>query len=122
MKIYIGHPSSINYRETIYEPIRSSKLDDEHTIVLPHEASEEPFDSKTFLKEDCDLFVAEVSEASTGLGIELGWADLYEVPVICVCMKGSEPSGSISQVTDNVKSYQNSDELVEIIKKSISLE
>lgn len=115
MDIYVGHSSSIDFEEQLYRHLRNSSLDDEHNIVLPHEDSDEPFDSKEFLKNDCDVFVAEVSEASTGLGIELGWADLYEVPVICVYCEGSNPSSSIPAVFDTVKQYRNSEDLIEII-------
>jgi hypothetical protein len=91
MDIYIGHSSSIDFKEQLYEPLRNSGLDDEHNIVLPHEDSDEPFNSKKLLKNKCDVFVAEVSEASTGLGIELGWADLYEVPVYVFTVKALNP-------------------------------
>jgi len=58
--------------------------------VLPHETSDEPFNSKDYLKNEADLMIAEVSESATGLGIELGWADNYEVPIICVYRNGSK--------------------------------
>jgi hypothetical protein len=99
MKIYIGHSSSFNYQDNLYNPLRNSDLNEKHAIVLPHEDSEEPFNSKDYLKNRCDVFVAEVSEASTGLGIELGWADQYEIPILCIHRASSKPSSSISQVT-----------------------
>jgi hypothetical protein len=99
MKIYIGHSSSFNYQDNLYNPLRNSDLNEKHAIVLPHEDSEEPFNSKDYLKNRCDVFVAEVSEASTGLGIELGWADQYEIPILCIHRESSKPSSSISQVT-----------------------
>lgn len=120
MNIYVGHSSSLNYKDNLYRPLRDSDLNEEHTVILPHEDSEELFNSKDYLKNECDVFVAEVSEASTGLGIELGWAELFEVPIVCVHMEGSEPSSSLSKVTDSMESYQDSEELVEVIKKTIS--
>lgn len=99
MKIYIGHSSSFNYQDNLYNPLRNSDLNEKHAIVLPHEDSEEPFNSKDYLKNRCDVFVAEISEASTGLGIELGWADQYEIPILCIHRESSKPSSSISQVT-----------------------
>jgi hypothetical protein len=122
MDIYVGHSSSIDFKEQLYQPLRNSSLDDEHNIVLPHEDSDEPFNSKEFLRDECDVFVAEVSEASTGLGIELGWADLYEVPVICVYREGSTPSSSILAVFDTVEKYRNSEDLVELVSGQIESE
>lgn len=120
MDIYVGHSSTLNYKKNLYQPIKDSKLSEKHNIVLPHENSDKQFNSREYLENKCDILIAEVSNPSTGLGIELGWAKIYEVPIICVHTEESDPSSSISKVTDRIKRYQDSEELVEIIEKSIS--
>lgn len=115
MKIYVGHSSSIDFREKLYRPLKESNLA-EHEFVFPHEDSGEPFDSKKFLSEEADLFVAEVSEASTGLGIELGWADLFDVPVLCIHREEARPSSSLQALEADVESYSSEEELVEAVK------
>lgn len=117
MKIYVGHSSDISFREELYEPLKDSSIAEEHTLVFPNEDSDELFDSKSFLRNECDLFVAEVSRPSTGLGIELGWADQLGVPIICTCHEGSKPSSSIKALTDDIIHYRNSKDLVEKIKQ-----
>lgn len=119
MDIYVGHSSSIDYEEQLYQPLRASDLNRDHNLVLPHEDSDEPFDSKSFLKNKCDLFIAEVSEASTGLGIELGWADLYEVPIICIYRKDAGISGSLSFLNAEMIRYGNSEEMIEAVSKAV---
>lgn len=119
MDIYIGHSSSLDFKNVLYQPLRDCDLDENHNIVLPHENSDDPFNSENYLKNECDVFIAEVSEASTGLGIELGWADLYEMPIVCVHRENSEPSSSITEVTDEIKSYKNTNELINAIKRLI---
>lgn len=119
MKIYVGHSSDIDFKENLYRPLKQSDLSEAHELVFPHEDSDELFDSRSFLRDECDLFVAEVSEASTGLGIELGWADRFEVPVLCVYRKGSDPSGSLRAVTDEVLEYGSKKELVDIVRDKI---
>jgi hypothetical protein len=119
MDIYIGHSSSIDFKERLYRPLRNSSLDDEHNIVLPYEDSDEPFDSKEFLKNECDVFVAEVSEASTGLGIELGWADLYEVPVICIYREKDEISSSLSVLNAEMIEYEDREEMIKALTELI---
>lgn len=119
MKIYVGHPSSINYQKNLYEPLRSSSLTNENKIILPHEESDELFDSRSFLEKECDIIIAEVSEPSTGLGIELGWADMYDVPIHCIHMEQSSYSSALTEVADKIYAYRNSDELVEIVEKII---
>lgn len=84
IKIYVAHSRSFDFKKELYEPIRKNFLNNEHTFILPHEHSEEPFNSKDYLKDEADLVIAEVSEPSTGLGIELGWADAHQVLIICI--------------------------------------
>lgn len=119
MKIYIGHSTDLKYEEKLYRPLRNSSLAEEHELIFPHDSTEF-FDSKEFLREDCDLFVAEVSRASTGLGIELGWAEQFDVPILCVCRKDDKPSGALKAVTDEFKRYEDEDELVEILETVLS--
>ncbi len=119
MKIYVAHSRSFDFKKELYEPIRQSSLSDEHTFVLPHETSDEPFNSKNYLKNEADLLIAEVSEPATGLGIELGWADTYEVPIVCIYRKGSKVSGSLKVVSKNFVEYSNSKELISEIERII---
>lgn len=118
MKIYIGHSTDLEYKEDLYKPLKDSSLVEEHELVFPHD-SEGFFNSKGFLKDECDLFVAEVSHASTGLGIELGWAESFELPVFFLHKKGCEPSGALNAITDDLTAYENSQELVEKIRSEI---
>jgi hypothetical protein len=118
MKVYVGHSSSINFEEEIYQPLKRSHLFDKHDFVLPHESGG-LFDSKKFLLKEADLMVAEVSKASTGLGIELGWADLFEVPVICVYQEGSNPSGSLNAVARQIQVYSGQEELISLLEDEL---
>ncbi len=88
--------------------------------MLPHETSDEPFNSKDYLKNEADLMIAEVSESATGLGIELGWADNYEVPIICVYRNGSKISSSLKVISKNFVEYSNSEELTSGIERLIN--
>jgi len=115
MKLYVGHASSIDFEEKLYNPLKDTSLAENHDLVFPHENSQEPFDSKSFLSGDADLFVAETSKPSTGLGIELGWAETYGVPVVCVHRSAVEPSSSLKVVAENVVPYDSQEELVEVV-------
>lgn len=117
MRIYVAHSRDFDFKKELYEPIRQSSLNDKHTFVLPHETSDKPFNSKDYLKNEADLLIAEVSKPSIGLGIELGWADIYGVPVVCIYRKGSKISGSLRVVSNNFIEYSNSEELVSGIER-----
>jgi nucleoside 2-deoxyribosyltransferase len=118
MRIYVGHSKKSEYRSELYEPLRNSRLNEEHEIVLPHEKSDAPFNSKEFL-QTCDLMIAEVSYPATGLGIELGWADALGIPIMCVYKKGAKVSGSLNGMTKDFVEYSSGDELVDGIERVI---
>jgi len=40
----------------------------------------------------CNLFIAEISSPSTGVGMELQMAQEHNIPIIGLCKKGTEPS------------------------------
>jgi len=120
MNIYIAHLRNFEFQKELYESIRKSSLSKEHIFVLPYEKVDEPFDSKEYLKNECDLLIAEVSDPSTGLGIELGWANVYEVPIACIYRTSSKFSRSLKVVSKNFAEYSNSNELISVIEKIIN--
>jgi len=112
MKIYVAHSKSFDFKKELYEPIRQSLLNDEHVFVLPHEVSDELFNSKDYLRHEADLMIAEVSGSTIGLGIEIGWADAYGVPILCVYRKGLKVSGSLRVVSESFVEYSDNKELI----------
>ncbi len=111
MNIYISHPTAFDFHTELYQPIRSSKLNSQHTIALPHEHSDEQFDAKSFFKT-CDLIIAEVSYPSTGQGIELGWAVAQNLPVICIYKKGQKFSGALKVISNTFIEYENQEDMI----------
>lgn len=85
---YIPHihtPATVNSN---IENIIGSK-DDSHPV---HE-SVFLQDKKTV--ENCKLVIAEVTNPSTGSGIELGWAISNRKPIICLAKKGAKVTSLI---------------------------
>ncbi len=111
----------MNYKEELYLPIRESKLNSENEIILPHEIYQEASDfvTKDIIKK-CDVMVAEVSFPATGLGIELGWADSFGRPIICIYRKGSKISGSLKVVCKNFIEYTDKEDLIEKLDSALS--
>lgn len=118
MKIYVAHPSAIPYREELYQPLRASSLNTRVEIILPHETSELPYESKAEL-QTTQWMIAEVSQASTGVGIEIGWAYLYNVPIIAIHKKGTPRSSSVAQLATQYIEYTNSEELIKLLSTII---
>lgn len=112
MLIYIGHSSSFNYKEELYLPLKTSELWDKYTFILPHDEKEEPTDSKLTITH-CDLVIAEVSYPSTGLGIELGWANVASREILCLYKDTAKISSSLNIVCSNFLNYSNSEHMIE---------
>ncbi len=116
MRIYIGHSREFDFKKEFYEPLK--KLN--YEFIFPHEHSDEPFNSKEFLKT-CDLMIAEVSFPSTGLGIEIGWADFLEIPIIFIYKSGSKISGSLKLMKGKFIEYSDGEDLKRKLKKEIEI-
>jgi hypothetical protein len=119
MNIYVAHSKAINFKENLYQPIKQGNWKD-CNFTFPHENSDEPFNSRAYLQNEADLVVAEVSKPSIGVGIELGWADLFEVPILCIYKKGERISGSLRVVSDQFIEYSDARELIIGIKEVVS--
>jgi hypothetical protein len=117
MKIYFAHSSSINYNE-IYNAILDSEELLQHDFILPHKVNFNGIHSYEIIPK-CDLFIAEVSAASTGMGIEIGRAEAVKVPMLLVAKSGVEISSSFDflQQKPEIIIYSNVDDMVEKISK-----
>jgi hypothetical protein len=116
MKIYISHSRSFDFQKELYQPLLDTPLVKEHEFLLPHVEHEEPFEIKPLLHaKSIDLIIAEVSFPSTGQGIELGWADVYEVPIVCIYKQGVTPSDSLAEVTKKMLMYTSTENMIEDI-------
>lgn len=111
MKLYIGHPRDFDYQNELYIPLRTSEFASFVDIILPHEQEGKTFNSKTDL-QGVDVMLAEISHPSTGLGIELGYADLYQIPIIIAYKVGSQPSSSAKALGTHTIEYADPEDLI----------
>ncbi len=119
MNIYVAHSTAFNFKKELYEPLKNSVLASRHNFVFPHENSLELFDSKSFLENKCGLMIAEVSYPSTGVGIEVGWANIFGVKVLAIHKKGTAPSSSVKVVTDKIIEYVSAEDLTKTVGEII---
>lgn len=115
MKIYLNHSTNFDFKKNLYNPIKKSKLS--KNFIFPHQNSLKPYSTKKFFAlKKCDLIIAEVSFPSTGQGIELGWANDYEIPIICFYKKGTKYSKALNSITKKIIKYNDEQDLIEKIK------
>ena len=122
MKIYISHKKDSNFENELYEPLRNSELVKKHNFIFPHEDIAVTFNVKEMLQnKECDLVIAEVSYPATGQGIELAWANMFDIPVVCIYKEGVEISGSLSFITNKFLMYTSKENMLEDIEGAIKL-
>lgn len=120
MKIYVSHSRNFDYINELYKPLKEAKLPVE--FVFPHEQNLEKFNSKElFESRGCNYVLAEVSYPSTGQGIELGWADIFGVPVLCFYKTGSFPAKSLGVLTNKIMEYGDELDLVNKLMVELKL-
>lgn len=103
MKIYVCHSRNFDFKNELYKPLKESGLAE---FIFPHEQISESFNSKELLEgHGVDYVLAEVSYPSTGQGIELGWADIFGVPIVCFYKTDTTPAASLKIITDKMIEY-----------------
>ena len=117
MKIYVGHSNDWNYENELYNPILKSELNKKHDIILPH-LNNRSFDTKKVI-EEADLFIAEVSRPSLGLGIEIGRAEQIGKKILCIYKKCEKVSSSLKYVDASLIEYNDEKDMIDKIKKEI---
>lgn len=120
-RVRIGHSTSYDYQTQLYDVVRSlKKLPADVTISLPHEYGCTDGCTRTFLAEGCNLFIAEVSAPSTGLGMEVAYAHAAGVPVVYLHHADCTPSSSLKMVSNTFLSYASRAELAAHLRDLIT--
>lgn len=112
MKIYVCHSSSFNYEQELYGPIKRSELYTKHIFIFPHETASNTLNSQKAIST-CDLVISECSYPSTGMGIELGWANKDNKRILCIYKKGSNISKSLKTISGDFIEYTDAVDLIE---------
>lgn len=107
MKIYISHSVGFDYKKELYPALEHALRS--HRVTFPFR-DDKVVDSKNVIAE-CDLVIAEVSRHSTRVGIELGWANMFQVKIMAIHKKSAKISDSIKTVTTHFVPYSNSQDL-----------
>ncbi len=108
MKIYVCHSTGFDYAKELYEPLKAIAG---YEFVFPHERTDDAH-SKDMIAS-CDLVLAEVSHPSTGMGIEIGWADVAGIPIACVHRVGTVPSSALRHIAKSIVAYGDAVDLIE---------
>ena len=117
MKLYLAHSSGYDYVTELYEPLKAG-LSTSYEIFFPHDTHKAGVNSKEIIPT-CDVVIAEVSYPSTGQGIELGWADLNNVPIICFFRTGASASSALRFICSTIVEYETAEDMVTLLRAEI---
>jgi nucleoside 2-deoxyribosyltransferase len=92
-----------------------------HELIFPHENEIIQKNSYPTL-QSVDCVLAEVSHASLGLGIELGWAQSLWKPLYCFHTSDSRLSPSAANIATGCTPYNSKEELIQLISQFLSHE
>jgi len=115
MKLYLTHSSGFDYQTELYEPLKRS-LAKTQDIFFPHDEENIGTKSKDIIAKS-NFVLAEVSYPSTGQGIELGWANDEEIPIVCFYRSGHLSSGSLRFISDTFIEYTSTEDMTEKLIK-----
>ena len=117
MKIYVGHSTDYDFMNELYKPIMNSKLNTKVEFIFPH-LNDEVVNSSEII-EQSDLFIAEVSRPSLGLGIEIGRAEMKNKKILCIYNENSKISSSLKYVNVDILGYTDKEDMISQIEKYI---
>lgn len=111
MKIIVTHASSFDFEKELYAPLKKAVKGTGHELIFPHVWHEQKKSTKEFLK-DAGLVIGEVSLPSTGQGIELGWADMLNVPILFLRKQGAKSSSALNYLKGEYIDYSDENDLI----------
>ena len=106
--IYFAHSTHFDY-QSLYKVFLDSNLSVDYDLILPH--LDEPVNSLDIIRKS-SLFIAEVSVASLGLGIELGEANVFKLPILCVYQRDAKLSSSLKFISADFIEYDDLNDLI----------
>lgn len=116
-KVYVSHSKNFNYKIQLYKPLKKLKGIE---FVFPHKGTRKITSSKNTIKS-CSAMIVEVSKPSYGVGIEIGWANSFGIPIIFIYKKGSKISSSLKIVSKKFIEYDKIENVLDKLSKSVAL-
>ena len=121
MTVFVSHSTEYDYQKELYDPIRKSDLSQNYTILMPFETQNMPYEVKPFFKSGkCDVLIAECSHPSIGIGMEIGWANMAGIKIVCIYKKSTLASAALKMVSDYFLEYEDQKDLISQMERALS--
>ncbi len=114
--IFVAHASAFDFQHELYLPLQHTFS--MHELILPHVDKTEPVNTNAAIRRS-DLVLAEVTFPSTGVGIELGWANMLDKPIIALCRHDAKLSSSLTLIVGQVIHYRDARDMISQLQQVI---
>jgi nucleoside 2-deoxyribosyltransferase len=112
MKIYCAHATCFDFQQEFYQPLRVALAPAKAELLLTHAEAQAGVINTRQLIAKAELCFAEVSYSSTGMEIELGWADALGIPIVAFYRQDCVPSTSLPLIARQMIGYSTAADLV----------
>ena len=109
-KIYLAHSSKFDFKNELYKPIKDSNLGEKYDFIYLLDNPDFLPNTKNLIKS-YSLVIAEISYPSTGAGIEIGWTDAFNIPIIFIHNELYNPPQYLKTMSPHILKYNNSNEI-----------
>ncbi len=90
--------------------VRSVKINS--VLIFPQSAKQPDFPASEFeVIDSSQVVVIDLTEKGVGIGIEAGYTDAKEIPIITIAEYGSDISATLRGISQRVILYKNFDDL-----------
>ncbi|MDD4188016.1 MAG: hypothetical protein PHX04_04570 [Bacilli bacterium] len=117
LKVYFIHSSKIDYNNLLYRPILASSVCIKHELMLPQSKNYQDKYIKDLI-DKADIIIAEVSEPSFGLKLELRWALKSGKPVKYISLNNEVPK-KLTKLVPEIEHTRNDKSIINIIEDYI---
>lgn len=108
------------YSNDLYTPIKKSELFGNYDFQLPHEHGDD-YNSREAIRRSRAL-VADVTYPDLGVGIEIGWAQSMDKPIIIVHEEGRSPLPFVKYASSKIYSYSGREDVAAKILEALKQE
>lgn len=109
-QIYLAHSSKYDFQNELYKPIKASLLMSDYDFIFLLDTPNYLPNTKELIKT-YSLVIAEMSYPSTGAGIEIGWADAFNIPIILIHNELFNPPPYLKTMSPFILKYNKANDI-----------
>lgn len=118
--VYLAHSSKFDFKNKLYEPIKRSKIGNLYDFIYLMDNPGNLPNTKEMI-QTCQAVIGEISYPSIGAGIEIGWADAFDIPLILIHNHSYNPPEYYKTFSSYLLKYDDPERIPEILVTPLKL-